>query len=901
MLLRNRPGNFYLVMGLTATTALMAARTASATLYHVSQSTGADTNDGSEAHPFVTISACATIAVAGDVCRIHAGTYRETVSPAHSGSATQPIRFEAADGECPIVSGTTPLTASFTKQDGNVWVASVADSIEQMFSSGRLIFEGQWPNRTPGVLFDAPKGIAAQGTGVKTLSDGSSVTYLVDPNLPAGDWTGARVYIIPGSRWQSDSRPVKSYDPSTHTLTLDTTEAWPETSIQPVPSNQYYLYNSKLTLDTQDEWFWQNGSLYYYSSDDPGNHQLEYKKRYYAFDVSQSYIEVVGLHVFGAAIRMTGNHNTVDSVVVEYSSHLRIFDAYYTTGDVNQIVGDDTTWKNSIIQQAGSAGLVIKGNRNLVQNNVITDVTYQATNHAGIDMSDTQHTYADNQFVFNTVARSGRSGIMVYGSANGRVLYNQVSDYALLTQDMGGIYAWGTDGQGTEIAYNDVGNSSAFFANGIYLDDATKHFVAHHNYLHDIKFFGACIKQENYYFNNTFANVGTPFLVDKNAQNGNWESTNLSKVENNLVDGTLLVRVGVLPASVTDYGYFESDVHVTADWQHVKIDFASLYQPGWFIQAPFDLTSVEQIAFVPFASGDFEFDLDNLQLEGNQPLMLDDFDAAGGSNQLGGSAWAGGSGDGTASTGINMTFPSGGATASSAYYAAVSGTMFEGWNAVENISWGNMNESLVGSDLSSYTGISFDIRGQLKTLRALAIDGNSPIQDHNASCAFSGQTVPACAIDQGVVLAGVTTNAVGAAPDLGASESGTTPVSAGAVRSSDPSSCGKVADTTTTLPPRATNPWSPAETTTDAGTGPGDAGSVPDSGVGGGPPGTGGNANNNTGGNPNMAAGGGCGCRVVGESSKSQPGFAAGACLALSVAFGLRRRGTRRQRAARLF
>ena len=78
------------------------------------------------------------------------------------------------------------------------------DDIEQLFSNGIMIREAQWPNRTPGVLFDAPKGIAGQGIGVITAADGSSVSRLVDPNIPAGDWTGATVFILPGSRRESD-------------------------------------------------------------------------------------------------------------------------------------------------------------------------------------------------------------------------------------------------------------------------------------------------------------------------------------------------------------------------------------------------------------------------------------------------------------------------------------------------------------------------------------------------------------------------------------------------------------------------------------------------------------------------------------------------------------------------
>ena len=115
------------------------------------------------------------------------------------------------------------------------------------------------------MLFDAPRGIAGLGTGVQTVN-GVSVTTLVDPNIPAVDWTGALVYMIPGQRWQSDSRPVLAFDPTTHTITLDTTAQGAQMAIPPVQSNQYYLYGSQLTLDTQDEWAWLAGSLCYYST-----------------------------------------------------------------------------------------------------------------------------------------------------------------------------------------------------------------------------------------------------------------------------------------------------------------------------------------------------------------------------------------------------------------------------------------------------------------------------------------------------------------------------------------------------------------------------------------------------------------------------------------------------------
>src|SRR5450759_1698348 len=201
-------------------------------------------------------------------------------------------------------------------------------------------------------------------------------------------------------------------------------------------------------------------------------------------------------------------------------------------------------------------------------------------------------------------------------------------------------------------------------------------------------------QEENDYFNNTTANVGTPFLIDKDFQRGVWTNTKFAKVENNLSDGTLLVRVGVLPSNVSDYGYFEGQVHATPDWQHVVLPLASFYQPGWFVQKPFDLTSVQQLAFTPSTNGDFEFDLDNIELLGPTSLVVDDFETAGAANGLGGHPWGGGSGDGITGTLGTLTYPAGGATASSTRFARFAGTMVLG-----DSSWGLMTESVPQKDM----------------------------------------------------------------------------------------------------------------------------------------------------------------------------------------------------------
>src|SRR5579863_4583268 len=121
---------------------------ARATTYHVAV-TGSDANPGTDVQPLLTIGACAALAQPGDVCTVHAGTYRETVSPPRSGIAAAHIRFEAAAGECATVSGADPLTLSWRPYAGSIVVALTSASFIQLFANGQALNEARWPNADP--------------------------------------------------------------------------------------------------------------------------------------------------------------------------------------------------------------------------------------------------------------------------------------------------------------------------------------------------------------------------------------------------------------------------------------------------------------------------------------------------------------------------------------------------------------------------------------------------------------------------------------------------------------------------------------------------------------------------------------------------------------------------------
>jgi hypothetical protein len=89
-----------------------------AATYYVDAVNGNDTTgNGSSGSPWKTISKAAGIMVAGDTCKIRTGTYRETVTPANSGSPGNDITFMPDTGATvKVVAGRCIRAVSIKRQ-----------------------------------------------------------------------------------------------------------------------------------------------------------------------------------------------------------------------------------------------------------------------------------------------------------------------------------------------------------------------------------------------------------------------------------------------------------------------------------------------------------------------------------------------------------------------------------------------------------------------------------------------------------------------------------------------------------------------------------------------------------------------------------------------------------------
>lgn len=116
--------------------------------YHVSVE-GDDANDGSQAKPFKTIMAAAGMAMPGDMITVHAGVYREQITPPRGGNSDKErIIYRAAKGEKVIIKG-SEIIKGWQKLEKDTWVVKIPNNLFGSFNPYKKIIQGDWFTPTP--------------------------------------------------------------------------------------------------------------------------------------------------------------------------------------------------------------------------------------------------------------------------------------------------------------------------------------------------------------------------------------------------------------------------------------------------------------------------------------------------------------------------------------------------------------------------------------------------------------------------------------------------------------------------------------------------------------------------------------------------------------------------------
>lgn len=451
---------------------------------------GSDTNPGTEASPYLTISKAAAVAVAGDIVYIKAGTYEETLTPANSGTAGNPIVFQSFPGDKVIITAMQALSG-WTLDGGSIYKTTIPFS---SLGQDNFVMHGEtacdlarWPNKTE----KSPFALNTLRNTGGSSSDVSNDAYLLSNQIPNIDWTGGTIYFYgdkAGSGWLAWKETIKSSASGRVNFDLNKNPSWIRTAHAPADLGDFYLEGIKGALDYQNEWYFNETTkelfLQLPSGAAPIDGAVKMKRRDLTINLNgKKYIEIRNIAVFGGRIEMKGTastNNTLYGVTALYCNHtLGVFSGFSANKPAVFVEGSNNLIEKCEIGFGAASGIQIAGNYNKVLNTRIHDFNYLGSYDAPLMARGGNY----NIFKNNTIFNGGRDAIQYFGQYC-EFTYNDVFHSNLIADDCGLFYTVGKQ-LGTEIHHNwlhDATSTGAKYkAAGIYLDNDAEGFTVHHN------------------------------------------------------------------------------------------------------------------------------------------------------------------------------------------------------------------------------------------------------------------------------------------------------------------------------------------------------------------------------------------------------------------------------------
>lgn len=474
-------------------------------VYFVSP-TGSDTNKGSVSEPFKTLEKAASIVKAGDICYIREGTYREVLKPLSTGTEDAPIVFKAIQGE-KVVINACDLVTEWSLDSENIYVADIDMPVTQVFIDGLATNEARFPN-SGNDLF------SPETFEITKMDETEVIAEALEQEKNA--FKGGTIWAMLKERWISQVGTIVASEEGRLTIEGNT---W----IDNAGSGVGYITGVKCALDANGEWYYEDGKIYIYLEEHPDNCDIQVKTRKWVFDLSsKDHIIIKDINTFGGAGNLNAaNYCLLDNLSMEYLSHFtKIVSGGsswlrhdWTNIDYDGIgigiFGAYNTVKNSKINWSAGDGITMYGSNNRVENCIVSNCNYSGSDCNPITAHGEGHVITQN-----TVYNGGRGLIALNFAKKATVTYNHCYNAGKVNWDIGGIYVWGTEAEGTEIAYNwvhDIYSDGIYkIGNGIYIDNFCKDILVHHNVVWNCSYNAFNYSRPNsniHYFNNTAFNA----------------------------------------------------------------------------------------------------------------------------------------------------------------------------------------------------------------------------------------------------------------------------------------------------------------------------------------------------------------------------------------------------------
>lgn len=508
--------------------------------YYVDQSGGSDDYNGSSDKPFKTLEAAVAVAEAGDTIIVREGEYRKVLDLNDvSGSPTAPIIFKA-EGNNVYLSATEKVSGfeEYKAADSGkmIYKAELPDNWEdlgdgrnQVFFDKKSLVEARYPdalaidmgdnNEPLSLLWPVMGDLKSVATNGVYKERVESDTLL---DQPAGHWVGATYVAMRENGFYMQTAKIKESG-NGYLITEDSPGSW-DTG-KPIYQNYGFLSGHMNALNTNEEWFIQDGYLYIIPPEGATvadlNSKVEVKARQLVADMAESkFVRLDGFNTIGGSIRMNDSEMcTLANMNMKYINHYvysrdqgRAFltmdteDGKYSHAHLNPngepprgevgiyIGGSDNIVINNEMDTAAGAAIYGVGCYTYIENNTIHDCGYAGSYVAGLFFTQERWEPTDKKlggnFIYqNTVYNAGRA-VIQHTQADGHsslrpylpeeIAYNDFHDGILTTQDTGITYEYwismGHEKLFTKMHHNLVYMKTAHenpYSFGIYHDGGT--------------------------------------------------------------------------------------------------------------------------------------------------------------------------------------------------------------------------------------------------------------------------------------------------------------------------------------------------------------------------------------------------------------------------------------------
>lgn len=478
---------------------------AATTNYYVATD-GSDSNVGSLAAPFLTLSkAQTTLRAAGpftDGATVHVrgGNYLLSSTLAltyldSGASAANPVVWRGYVGETAVLMGASRIT-NWTTYSGNIQMTDVSTQGFASANFHQLFYDGDRQRLARVPNYDANDPIYGgwlyvDHPGLGTITTNFFYTQGELDETWAYPTTG-EVYIFPKYTWMNDIEKITGMFTDTNNIELATQTRYAMTT-----NDRYYIQGIFEELDAAGEWFLDttNSHLYFYPPT-----TITEARAVYAPRVGNMLTVAAGTsnitwrnftmqYCTNVTVGVTNSTNIIIAAnIIRNSGDYENPTVWVRGGYTNGVVGNDISYvghsgirlgSNPSWYQTDTSWQTLSPNKHYAVNNYIHHTGEYFTEGFGIE------TYGVGSIVsHNVVKETPRSAIFYEGQSH-LIDYNSIANVMKITDDGGAIYGYSVQMwmglYNTTIQFNYITNSRGFGyyssaygtpseASGIYVD-----------------------------------------------------------------------------------------------------------------------------------------------------------------------------------------------------------------------------------------------------------------------------------------------------------------------------------------------------------------------------------------------------------------------------------------------